>query len=115
MTVRNMTSARSGREVANQFVIEDGATIVFQSYRTPIASYNRLTQVCRVNYDYFDYSVTTSKYFHQFLNEYVDFSVDIKALKKSLNNLEDYRSECNILYVPQKSAVFHTDMKNLNT
>ena len=84
MTVRNMTSARSGREVANQFVIEDGATIVFQSYATPIASYNRVNCECIVNEDYFDYSVTTSKYFNQFIKEYVDYTVDTNELKKAL-------------------------------
>lgn len=106
MTVRNMTSARSGREVANQFVIEDGATIVFQSYSTPIASYNSTTRVCRVNYDYFDYSTTTSKYFNQFVNEYIDYGVDTKALKKSLNNFEDFRSGRGVLYAPQKNEQF---------
>lgn len=105
MTVRNMTSARSGREVANQFVIEDGERWVFQSYSTPIASYNTKTRVCRVNYDYFDYSVTTSKYFNQFVNEYIDYDVDTKALKKALNNLCEYES-ARVLYVPLSNEKF---------
>lgn len=86
MTVRNMTSARSGREVANQFVIEDGNKVVFQSYETPIAVYDRVSCECIVNFDYFDYSVTTSKYFNQFIKECVDYTADTKELKKALNN-----------------------------
>lgn len=105
MTVRNMTSARSGREVANQFVIEDGATVVFQSYSTPIASYNRVNNECKVNYDYFDYSVTTSKYFNQFVKECVDYATDTKELKKALNKREAYASRW-ALFVPLDNEEF---------
>ena len=37
MKVENMTSSRSGREVANQFIIRDDTRIVFQSYDSTIA------------------------------------------------------------------------------
>lgn len=66
--VRNMTSPRSGRPVANQFeVIMDtavGHVVLFQSYETPIA----MTVYCMVhNTTYYittdeRYSRTTTKY-----------------------------------------------------
>ena len=92
MKVRNMTSERSGREVANQFIIEDGDRVVFQSYATPIAAYNRVSGECIVNYDYFDYSVTTSKYFNRFIKECVDYTADTKELKKALNKCLTFAS-----------------------
>jgi hypothetical protein len=107
MTVRNMTSARSGREVANQFVIEDGKRVVFQSYETPIALYNKETKVCIVNIDYFDYSVTTSKYFNQFIREYVDYAIDTKILKKALNDYTNYKSENGVGFVGLRGYDFN--------
>lgn len=105
MTVRNMTSARSGREVANQFVIEDNGKWVFQSYSTPIASYNAQTRICKVNTDYFNYSITTSKYFNQFISEWLGIDIDIKALKKALNNNEEYKGAW-ITYIPLSNDEF---------
>ncbi len=72
MKVRNMTSNRSGREVANQFIIStdnDGA--YFQSYNTVIAHNfiddNGNRQI--VLDPNWDYSHTTGKYRNQFLGE----------------------------------------------
>ena len=105
MTVRNMTSARSGREVANQFVIEDLGKWVFQSYETPIASYNAQTRICKVNVDYFNYSMTTSKYFNQFVSEWLSGETDIKALKKALNSGKEYKGSW-ITFVPLSNDEF---------
>lgn len=62
-----MTSSRSDKEVANQFIIydDDGSTY-FQSYRTIIAK-----KSCGKTYldENWDYSVTTGKYRNQFLGE----------------------------------------------
>lgn len=68
LKVRNLTSPRSGREVANQFVIENGDTTLFQSYRSPIVEVDRDALAIRV-YEDWDYSRTTSKYRNQFFNE----------------------------------------------
>lgn len=68
MKVENMTSPRSGREVANQFVITgDNGAQVFQSYGSIIAK----IEGGRVTLDefYWDYSRTTSKYRNEFLGE----------------------------------------------
>ncbi len=67
MKVHNMTSNRTGREVANQFEIYgDNGETYFQSYNTIIAKItNGKTYL---DHDW-DYSVTTGKYRNQFLGE----------------------------------------------
>lgn len=80
MKVSNLTSPRTGREVANQFVIiehgrgANGNFIrkeVFQSYQTTIAEriiWSDRTDTT-LDKDSWDYSVTTSKYRNRFLGE----------------------------------------------
>jgi len=76
MKVQNMTNA-NGNKVANQFIITDQDMDydyeVFQSYSTTIVqrTVGLRTGVVEVNLDrdYWDYSVTTSKYRNQFLGE----------------------------------------------
>lgn len=71
LKVYNMLSDR-GNPVANQFVIHDGhnSKVYFQSYSSLIAEYDyldgRLTLGRR-----FDYSVTTVKYLHKWIDRYV--------------------------------------------
>ena len=63
-----MTSNK-GNKIANQFIISDPHKgDYFQSYESMIA---RITPEGRIFLDtkYWDYSVTTSKYRNQFLNE----------------------------------------------
>jgi len=81
MKVENMRSTRSYNKIANQFVISDGDTRIFQSYDSIIAKMERTQDkmlqgyygVCDVQVTldehYWDYSVTTSKYRNQFLGE----------------------------------------------
>lgn len=67
MKVRNMTG-RTGREVANQFIItDDKGDDYFQSYRTVIAKIEYSTGKTYLNENAWDYSVTTSKYRNYFL------------------------------------------------
>lgn len=88
MKVSNMQS-NAGNDVANQFIIVDGSTEVFQSYDSIIAkrSPKLITKSilddngkCVDTYidtelkivldeRYWDYSATTGKYRNQFLNE----------------------------------------------
>lgn len=70
LKVRNMTSKRSGKEVANQFVITDDERRVdlFQSYQSPIVEIDRNNLTITVYKDY-DYGVTTRKYRNQFMME----------------------------------------------
>ena len=66
MQVSNMTS-NNGNKVANQFIITDGATDYFQSYRSMIVK--RVKGQVYLDEHYWDYSVTTSRYRNKFLNE----------------------------------------------
>lgn len=68
MKVQNMTSDRSGREVANQFIITDGNKTLFQSYSSPIVEIDRTAKTITVYADW-DYSVTTGKYRNQFMSD----------------------------------------------
>jgi len=59
--------------VVNQYILEElknnYATFYFQSYNSLCAKYNSYTRTLTLYQD-FDYSNTTSKYFHLFLNNY---------------------------------------------
>lgn len=70
MRVRNMTSPRSGREVANQFIIRDNATsrTTFQSYDSMIVIIDYQNNTISLGENW-DYSMTTSKYRNQFFEE----------------------------------------------
>lgn len=67
MRVRNMTSEKTGRKIANQFIIEDGNAIFFQSYGTIIA--RKQNDKIQLDREAWDYSVTTGRYRNQFLGE----------------------------------------------
>jgi len=67
MLVKNMISERSGREVANQFIIYAGEYTMFQSYRSVIAMKHK--GIVYLDAVYYNYSRTTSKYLYQFLGE----------------------------------------------
>ena len=71
MKVTNMTSDRTGREVPNQFIIEDDqGNQYFQSYRTVIAKKDWSGDRLQVTLDnQWDYSKTTGKYRNMFLGE----------------------------------------------
>ena len=66
MRVRNMVSRNTGREIANQFIIEDESRTLFQSYDSPIVEIDREKKIITVYSDY-DYSRTTGKYRNQFM------------------------------------------------
>ena len=87
MKVRNMTSNSTGREVANQFIIEDGGKIWFQSYQTIIAKIDGGKIV--IDTDAENYSKTTSKYLYQFLN------TDRKSLLQAVKDGRIVRANLN--------------------
>ena len=72
MKVQNMTS-NNGNKIANQFIIEDDFnTVYFQSYNSMIAKKtwnDKGEKRVFLDSNYWDYSVTTSKYRNIFLNE----------------------------------------------
>jgi len=55
---------RTGRPVANQFVITDNMTEIFQSYETKVAKLER--GVLTLDNKVLEYSQTTSKYLYMF-------------------------------------------------
>ncbi len=72
MKVMNLTSPRSGREVANQFsIVDDAGNRYFQSYKSVIVQIGVGGGVV-LDEKYWDYSTTTSKYRNQFLGESTD-------------------------------------------
>lgn len=64
-----MVSPKSGRAVANQYIIRTDSTIIFQSYTSTIAIMDKKTGAVTLGVD-FDYSRTTTKYLHQFIDRY---------------------------------------------
>ena len=80
MRVYNMESARSGRPVANQFVIVDDNKLVFQSYDSMIVEIDKATSTITFGKDW-NYSTTTAKYRNQFLDMYFPQLADTKKLK----------------------------------
>lgn len=88
--IENMTSPRSGNEVANQFVIKTDEGEYFQSYNTIIAfipkgvftKYQAENGENKIVLDInsWDYSRTTSKYRNEFLNE------DTKETRRKIEN-----------------------------
>lgn len=61
MHVTNMNSPRTGKPVANQFIITSDDTTVFQSYNSTIATIDYDKGTITLGEDW-DYSVTTGKY-----------------------------------------------------
>ena len=74
LRVSNLSSERSWRPVANQFVIETENAYYFQSYSSLVAKV-KYSQgwVLALGSDW-DYSRTTMKHLHAFLREYWDCS-----------------------------------------
>jgi len=101
MKVSNLTSPRTGSKVANQFIMVDGRTTVFQSYDSIIVK--RVWHYADDNADgfsgykitldknYWDYSVTTGKYRNQFLGE--NKATTLKKIKSGEYQLADLNKE----------------------
>lgn len=82
LRVRNMISDASCREIANQFIIDNGNVTVFQSYDSPIVEIDWPNHTMTVYPDW-NYSVTTGKYRNQFMrdNHFYDMA-DKKGFEK---------------------------------
>ena len=85
--VKQMTSPRSGRPIANQFIIYTSEGRYFQSYDSVIAFKDNKGNVT-LDLDDWDYSRTTGKYRNEFLGEnVVDTRANIESGKYKLTNL----------------------------
>lgn len=98
LKVRNIEGS-SGREVANQFIIENNGNVYFQSYNSVCAKYNKKTKKLTVGCDCL-YSRTTAKYLYKFIKEEtplngVDRKVILKAMDKKRIDFDGYKIEFN--------------------
>lgn len=85
--VEQMKSNRSGRPVANQFIIITSDGEYFQSYDSVIAFKDNEGNVTLDDYTW-DYSHTTGKYRNEFLSEgIVETRVKIESGEYKLKNL----------------------------
>ena len=86
LRVSNMVSAYSGREVANQFIIDNGSKTMFQSYSSPIVEVDFANKTLTVYPDW-NYSMTTGKYRNQFMGDYGFHEMtDKKGFAEGLKN-----------------------------
>lgn len=88
--VHPIISPRSGEAVRNQYSITGPGFVAFQSYDSLIAVYDVMKGRLILGRDY-DYSVTTSKYLHEWLREHFPQWRDVreacqgKSLKDTLS------------------------------
>lgn len=85
--VTNMTSPRSGKAVANQYIVTTENGRYFQSYDSMIAYIPNSGQKIQLDQRYWDYSATTGKYRNEFLNEGI--AVTRKKIKAGEYELVD--------------------------
>ena len=89
MKVRNMKN-NNGNTVPNQFIIEDGQKVTFQSYNSTIATIDYKNAIIYIGCDW-DYSRTTNKYRNMFFNEFGFYEIaSTKEIRKALENKEVY-------------------------
>ena len=69
MKVENMTSAKTGKAIPNQFLIRDKGYIWFQSYKSTIGVVTP-DNILLLDKDKWDYSRTTAKYRNAFVATY---------------------------------------------
>lgn len=86
MKVSNFISNK-GNAIKNQFIIENGMLLAFQSYETLICVYNSYTDTLYLDEN--KYSSTTSKYTNSFIEECNPMKikkVDNRTLHMKWNN-----------------------------
>lgn len=91
-----MTSPRSNRGVANQFLITTSFGTYFQSYESLIAyipneAQRAIGAKVTLDKNYWDYSTTTGKYRNQFLRE--DKATTERKIKSGEYVLDDLNKE----------------------
>lgn len=96
VSVRNLSSPRTGGPVKNQFVVNIPLAGItrFQSYETTCLVYDRECYVLAVYPEAFGYSVTTSKYSRSFLRDEIGLDdSDIDQIRK-LAKTESFDRDC---------------------
>lgn len=106
MKVRNMTSAK-GNKIANQFIIENGQQVTFQSYDSTIATIDYKNAIIYIGCNW-DYSQTTNKYRNMFFNEFGFYEIaSAKDMRKALKNKEVYINN-------RRFEIAYTNTKNFD-
>ena len=75
---------KKGNPAANQFVLYDGNTMYFQSYDTVIAKVEG--RKLSLTNGALDYSKTTNKHLHIFLEDYAGINKTTAELRKDIKN-----------------------------
>lgn len=89
MNIHNLRSPRSGRPVANQYVIMMDTKSYFQSYASVVCCVDSQNQRITFGRDW-NYSRTTLKYLFSYLKDFaplVDFIWNSKAIYKVAENI----------------------------
>lgn len=100
MKVWNLING-NGRAVANQFIIEDGNNIYFQSYNSLVAK--KEDGIFTLGCD-FDYSRTTSKHLHTFMEEYAP-----GVLYRIKQQIPSYKSFSDMLVKAINNGIINYD------
>lgn len=89
MKVYNMESPRTGRPVANQFVISGEGKTIFQSYNSTIAVIDWNEKTIKIGDDW-NYSTTTGKYRNSFFydNDFSDMA-DTTKIRKVMKKVDE--------------------------
>ena len=83
--VRNITS-NNGNNIANQFIIDCGTMVIFQSYESNIIKIDYQNKTITVYADY-NYSKTTGKYRNKFLTDFGFNEINtLKTLEHAIKN-----------------------------
>ena len=106
MRVSNMKSA-NGNKVANQFVIESGNTLTFQSYDSEILNVNVPNRTIVIHPDW-NYSRTTAKYRNIFLADLgIQLSTkDIQLLLNFMRDCQTYSMDWSINWLNGSSDIW---------
>lgn len=81
---------RSGKAVPNQYIIQNGADMVFQSYKSIVAEYNAHNGKLTVNNEVANCSNTTKKYLNQFLDRFSQLNNYRDEIKKAIKSGKKY-------------------------
>lgn len=87
MKVYNLTNA-DGKAQANQFVIMEMTTTVFQSYESTIAHIDGSSRIITIGRDW-NYSRTTAKHLYEFMRQYAPL-VEFPWCKATIEHLMTY-------------------------
>lgn len=68
----------------NQFLMEDEKKIIFQSYESTIAEYDKKKEQLTIG-RHWDYSKTTAKHFYIFIDEILPYNENTKEIIQTKN------------------------------